>query len=217
MIIKLLSLIKSIWFNFRFLPLPVAIKLPFWIRIGTKCKIYGNIQINECASKRFSIQIGGNGSPHVSPNKLTYFYVGKNARIIFYGRASIGVGSSVRVDKDGVLIIGDNFSTNRNCNISCSYRMEFEDDVLFGWNINVRDTEGHQVYINGKSSERHKEVVIHEHVWVGSFSDILKGVEIGKGSIIAWRSCVLTRFPEENLLIGGYPAKVLRNSVVWEK
>lgn len=217
MLISILSLIKSIIFNFRFLPLQEALKLPFWVRIGTKCSVKGKIQLEEEARMRFAIKIGGTGSAHISPNKLTYFFVGKDAKVIFKGKASIGLGSSVRVDREGVLSVGPNFSTNRNCNISCSHNMVFEDDVLFGWNIQVRDTDGHQVYISEKPSERCKKVILHEHVWVGSFSDILKGAEIGKGSVVAWRSCVLSKFQNENVLLGGYPAKILRTDVSWEK
>lgn len=37
----LLSLPKSIWFNFRHLPLRQAVKLPFYIRYGTRVRVGG--------------------------------------------------------------------------------------------------------------------------------------------------------------------------------
>ena len=43
----LLSLPKSLWFNFRHLPLKQALKLPFYVRYGTRVSVKGRIIIED--------------------------------------------------------------------------------------------------------------------------------------------------------------------------
>ena len=54
-----------------------------------------------------------------------------------------------------------------------------------------------------------QSIVINENVWIGSNVVILPGVKIGKNSIIGAGSIVTKSF-DENSLIGGNPAKLIR-------
>lgn len=54
-----------------------------------------------------------------------------------------------------------------------------------------------------------KDVTLEENVWVGMGCIILKGVTIGKNSVIAAGSVVVNSIPP-NCLAGGNPAKVLK-------
>ncbi|HEY9752233.1 MAG TPA: hypothetical protein V6C46_04750, partial [Coleofasciculaceae cyanobacterium] len=52
-------------------------------------------------------------------------------------------------------------------------------------------------------------------VWIASHVSILKGVSIPDNSIVATRSVVTKSFNMQNTLIGGVPAKVLKNNINW--
>ena len=41
----------------------------------------------------------------------------------------------------GALEIGDNFFCNKNCTISCNDKITIGDNVLFGWNVEVLDSD----------------------------------------------------------------------------
>lgn len=214
----LLSLPKTIFFNFRYLPFKQAIKFPFFVFYNVKTDIKGKIHLDaHCLDNCFSIRIGGSGSEHIISNKYTYFKVGKMAQISFEGSAWIAEGSSIRVDRNGQLVMGDKFSCNKNCNISCSHRIVFGKDNLLGWNIFVRDTDGHRIYQENVPKESSKDVIFGEHVWICSFADILKGAYIPNGCVVAWKACVLSPINEENVLIAGFPAKVIKRNIRWEK
>jgi hypothetical protein len=58
--------------------------------------------------------------------------------------------------------------------------------------------------------ERDAGIEIGEHVWIGMHCCILKGVRIGRGSIVAAGS-VVTRDLPENCLAAGVPARVVRD------
>lgn len=212
---KIISIIKSLVYNIRLFGFRVGIKCP--ILFSSQIKVQGlsknKIKLPK-SPKRFGICIGFGGSNGVSSNK-GYLSIGHTGTIVFKGRASFGAGASIRVDS-GTLTIGKNFSANKNVFISCTDSIKIGDNVLFGWNVNVRDSDGHRVYVSGKANPDLKPVIIGNHVWAAANVDILKGVIIGDNSVIAYRSCVLKPMKGENLLIAGYPAKVVRDNVEWK-
>ncbi|MCX6501594.1 MAG: DapH/DapD/GlmU-related protein [Microbacterium sp.] len=54
------------------------------------------------------------------------------------------------------------------------------------------------------------EISIGEGVWVGSGAIILPGITIGDGAVVA-AGAVVTRDVDPHTLVGGVPARVLRN------
>ena len=61
------------------------------------------------------------------------------------------------------------------------------------------------------------DIIIGNHVWIGAHSTILKGSNIKNGSIIAIKSLVSSYFENENIIIGGIPAKELKRNIYWER
>jgi acetyltransferase-like isoleucine patch superfamily enzyme len=59
-----------------------------------------------------------------------------------------------------------------------------------------------------------RRCIIGEHVWIGEYVTVLKGVTIGSGSMIAIRSLVTRDIPT-NCIAGGVPARVLRENATW--
>lgn len=62
---------------------------------------------------------------------------------------------------------------------------------------------------NDKLPENYAPVVIEDDVWIGAYVTILKGVTIGRGSVIAAGAVVTKSYPPYSI-IGGVPAKVLK-------
>ena len=62
---------------------------------------------------------------------------------------------------------------------------------------------------NEKKPTDDQNVMIEDDVWVGARSIILKGVTIGRGSVIAAGSVVNKDVPRYSI-VGGVPAKVMR-------
>lgn len=92
-------------------------------------------------------------------------------------------------------------------------RIEIGHRVLLGANVVVTDTDFHpldpaerlQDVLNGA----HAPVVIEDDVFVGMQSLILKGVRIGRGSVIGAGS-VVTRDVPPGVIAAGNPARVIR-------
>ena len=90
--------------------------------------------------------------------------------------------------------------------------MKFGKDVLLGWNINIRDSDGHKI-IETSNKKIINNINIGNHVWICSNVDILKGTQIGDNCIIGYRSLVCGLKCEDGKLIAGVPAKIIKNDV----
>lgn len=161
------------------------------------------------------IELGTGGSEGV-PNQRGYFCVEKNAHIHFAGKAYFAQGCVIRVD-GGRLEIGSNFNANKNCTLWCNERIAIGENVLLGYQVYLRDDDGHSIMTDGVLAEKSKSIVIGNHVWCSANVSILKGVVIADDSVVGYNSCVFGQFEESNVLLGGYPAKVLKKNIQWKK
>ena len=62
-----------------------------------------------------------------------------------------------------------------------------------------------------------QNVIIGKHCWITSRCTILKRTNLPDGTICAANSLINKEFTEENTLIGGVPAKVLKSNVKWNE
>ncbi len=71
-------------------------------------------------------------------------------------------------------------------------------------------TTNHDIYDLSKHVDG-KEITLGDFCWIGMNSVILPGVELGPHTIVGAGSVVTKSFPEGYCVVGGNPAKVIRN------
>lgn len=212
LLLYIVSIPKSIYFNFRCLPFDIAIKLPFYVHYNVKLgELHKGIIRIDAPVNTFMIKYGVGGVKGIDANRSQLWL--QNGTITFRGRASFAEGCSIR--NNGELVFGDNFGAGKNCFISCSKQVVFGNDILMAWNGTVRDSDGHTVLYDGIPQESSKSIVIGNHVWLAAESHILKGVRIGNNCIVAYKSLVNKPFDEVGILVGGSPAKKIKDGVSW--
>lgn len=130
------------------------------------------------------------------------FMVGRN--VSFYAKP---FPSSVSVNKQAKLWVGDNVFFNYGLDIGCTRSIRIGSNTIIGPMVNIIDSNFHPVDREDRSQS--KGIVISDNVWIGRGAVILPGVTIGQNSVIAAGS-VVTRDIPSNVLAGGTPAKVIR-------
>lgn len=100
--------------------------------------------------------------------------------------------------------IGKNFKINGNGNVTIGDRCDIAPEVTF-------QTGGHQI---GDASRRAGKGLICSQkvgngVWIGGRVTIIGDTTIGNSSVIAGCACVVNDV-EDNVLVGGVPAKIIR-------
>ena len=190
------------------------------IRVRKKTK---NICSVDCLLKDSRIDIRGSNNTLIikksgSFNKLDIVIVGNNN--------IINIDEDVFFRDAKILIEDDTCSLNihRECvfagDISMSVMegtcLEIGEGCLFSKNIDIRTGDGHSVLnIEGTRTNPSENVSIGKHVWVGAGVSILKGVQVSADTIVATRSVLNKKYMQENVLLAGVPAKVVKEDVKW--
>lgn len=130
---------------------------------------------------------------------------------------NFNLGSAGRGKK---VVVGENTSLNRaqfDLHDSSFAEVQIGRDNLWSKGISVRPDDLHQMYdINtGEILNTPKPIIIHDHVWVGADVTFMKGAEVASNSIVGNGSLVTKKFTQENIAIGGVPARILRENVNW--
>lgn len=110
---------------------------------------------------------------------------------------------------------GAKFSA-RHSNIIIKSNVMFGPNVLIrGGNHNTEVVGKFMFDVKEKRSHDDEDVIIENDVWVGANVTILKGVSIGRGSIVAAGAVVTKSFPPYTI-IGGVPAKLIKRRFDFE-
>ncbi len=115
------------------------------------------------------------------------------------------------------ITIGNNVSINSDCHIGAISHINIGDNVLIGSKVFITDHShgnNQKSEINIPPSKRKLfskgDVIIEKNVWIGEGAVILPNVVIGENSIIGANSVVTKSIPK-NSVVGGAPAKILKN------
>lgn len=210
---KILALPRSLVINLRLFGM-AGIKIPILVANNVKCKGLRRGAIEIANPKPCSVILGFDGVQGIQAHKNGYLIIGKQGKILFKGTAFFASGISIRVER-GLCSLGDKFSCNKNVFLSCSEGIDVGDDVLVGWDVSIRDSDGHRIIDNGQEKPSVKQVTIGNHVWIAAHADILKGVMIPNDCVVGYRSCVTKKFNETNCIIAGFPADIVRKNINW--
>ena len=96
--------------------------------------------------------------------------------------------------------------------------VQFGDSALFAWEINVFTGDSHAMFDAATLEVLNppRDIVTWPQVWIGLGALLLKGADVGSGSIIAARSVVNDAIPPR-CLAAGAPAKVVRRGVSYTR
>lgn len=110
---------------------------------------------------------------------------------------------------------GKNIHIQENVFINSGCKMQDQGGIFIGDNVFI----GHNVCLLTLNHEKEPEkrgdmypsaIHIENNVWIGSNATILPGVTIGSGAIVA-AGAVVTKNVKANTIVGGVPAKFIKN------
>ena len=211
---KLLSIPKTVYFNFVCFDWATARKLPVLVAYETRLKDLrrGRVAIC-CIPQRFMVKIGFGGTDSIMPHRSNVYL--PSGQVRFHGHADLSEGISL--SNTGEMDIGANCFTNVNCTLWCSQHVSIGNDFTAGWNVLIRDSDGHCMMENGEAKPCTKPIRIGNHCWVGSDSTVMKGSEMGNDSVLAMRSLLNKPWPQEHILLAGTPARPVKENISWQK
>ncbi len=109
------------------------------------------------------------------------------------------------------MTIGKNVFINAGCKFQDQGGITIGDGALIGHNV-VMATLNHDMVPEKRGDLHPAPIVIGKNVWIGANATILPGVTVGDGAIVA-AGAVVTKNVPANTVVGGVPAKIIRQSV----
>lgn len=154
-----------------------------------------------------------------------------NGKILVTNLGKISIGRNVVMNSESVpnpvgtalmrlyaengnsqIIIEDNVGLSSSL-VYASKSVVIKEGTLVGADSIIADSDFHDIKIDETTGKRGKgsssEIVIEENVFIGTRSVILKGVHIGKGSVVGAGSVVTRDIPAGEIWAGN-PAKFIR-------
>ena len=140
-------------------------------------------------------------------------------RAFVENRGQIVLGERVRIDartvpvelvahEGATLTIGSGTYINYGASISAHERVTLGTNCLVGNYVLIMDSDYHDLKDHTKPG-RADPIVIEDDVWIGTRATVLKGVRIGRGSVVGAASLVTTDIPPHTLAFG-VPARAIK-------
>ena len=172
--------------------------------------------------------------------------VGNNNRIVIEDDAKISLSQfSIVGDNNDIIIgshfsavycellIGDNgcsiiFGTNdtihgrssRIVNIEAYEKTSIKigNDCMFSNDIQIHSSDSHSITdIQHNRINYSEDICIGNHVWVCMRTVLLKGTQIASNSVIGAGTICNKKFSQENVIIAGNPAKIVKKNINWDR
>jgi acetyltransferase-like isoleucine patch superfamily enzyme len=156
------------------------------------------------------------GLPVLQKHRRSTMRFGPGLQLRSFGRSNpLGINHPVflaTLQENACLEIGENFAMSGG-SICVAQHVKIGNRVALGANTTIADTDFHplDLALRRQSPQQGNAgaVIIEDDVFVGMNSVILKGVTIGRGSVIGAGSVVAKDIPP-GVIAAGNPARVIR-------
>ena len=194
------SVLKTAWYSIRFHGVVVVGR-------GSRIRVHRSARVSLASKSVLAI-----GIAHATPvGAVLRLRPRSNLRVD--GRVQIMRACNVAVDYDATLTIGADTFFNEGSSVVCYSDTTIGSGCAISWGVRILDSDVHKLVQEGKSSP-HAPIQIGKDCWIGTNAVVLKGTELGDGSIVAAGAVVASKVPP-NSLVAGVPARVMRENVTW--
>jgi len=92
------------------------------------------------------------------------------------------------------------------------------DDCMLAYDIDIRTGDSHGIYNeSGQRINKSENITVGRHVWMGTKCIILKGVNIGEGSIVGTGSVLTSGQYPPGVILAGNPARLVKRGITWKR
>lgn len=123
-------------------------------------------------------------------------------------------------DSNNEIIVGSNTSLYGKSNFAAieGTKIRIGDNCLFSGDLQFRTGDSHSILnMQGERINQSKDIVIEDHVWIGTRVTCLKGVHISKDSVVAATTTLCKDYKISNVIIGGVPGRIIKTDINWSK
>ena len=103
------------------------------------------------------------------------------------------------------------------CGNGCEIRIG--KDCMFSSNITIMTHDGHAIFDKTSKEKLNKpqSVFVGNHCWFAKNVALIKGAQIQDNTVVGINSTVCNKIEEQNCVVAGSPAKVVKSNVNWSR
>lgn len=180
----------------------------------TICRSQGKISFADVCH-RGMVRIGRTPGHFFAESRKCFFLLDPNTEIVIGGNVVIGTGVSIRLTNEAVLELNDGCVLGDNVNIMCEKHISIGRNTVVTFESRIIDTNFH--YIIDIESQviirKNHDILIGANNWICNNTTIMKGTVTPNNCIVASLSLLNKDYGnEENVIIAGAPAKIVRRN-----
>lgn len=214
-----INIIKTVYVNFRLLPLKDVLKFPIFIYGNTRIiSLGGSIEVHGKTTTGM-LKIGRHDDNYTDKGR-NVICVTSGSKIAIEGHISLGSGNIIRVADGGTLTLGDMVQTGNHVRIDCCNNILLGKLCGISYDSIISDCNHHfLIDLNTKNIARNKGIVdLGERTFIGNNCFVFKGCKTSPGSVVSAYSFVSMNYSRTpNALIMGNPATIIDENItrVW--
>lgn len=208
-------LLKSIRFNFHYLPFNQAVRMPILLRKPRFVRLQGKVVIDSSAV-RFGMIVMGKFVNTCNPDSGTVFDI--DGTLIFKGEAIFANNSAIMIQDGGIITLGNHMDCAGQ--LKCANRVEFGDDCVVAYNSMVMDSDWHALtdVVTGKLVKKTAPVKIGNNNFISFNCLVTKGTTTPDFCTFTYNSHLCKKYDVEPYsLLGGNPCKLLDEGYYYDR
>ena len=214
-LIGIRGVLKSLWFNLRYVPMPLSMKFPVILS--------PDVEIRNCRRGAIVFRGGvtgcmsiGFGDLEYAPHKKSMLNLKGTLIVNGKGFHNFASGTILYVGEGATAEFGNKFSCSHDCKFYIRKGLKVGDDNMWSYYNVVMDNDGHPIF-NDRNEviNPNKEVVFGDKVWMGCRCTVLKGVNVPDNTVIATNSLVNKSPNQSGCIIAS--SRVLKDDIHWER
>ena len=211
----IVSLPCTIYFNFHYLPLKQAIKLPI-VLYSPRFWALGGKVIIKSSNVRFGMIRLGLFNASIDNGK-GFTWMNEGGTVIFYGNFATGPGSVFKIGKATALLeFGNGINNTSSLKIDCHYHIKIKDRSRIGWGVIIMDSNLHRLKNSDGSwaGKGYDAIEIGENSWISSQCVVLPGTLFPSYSVCSLGSILNRDYSNSGKgLYAGRPAKLIKEGI----
>lgn len=208
-------LLKSIRFNFHYLPFSQAVKMPILLRKPRFVRLKGKVVIDS-NNVKFGMIVMGKFVNTCNPDSGTVFDL--DGTLIFKGEAVFANNSAIMIQDGGTITLGNHMDCAGQ--LKCAKSIEFGDDCVVAYNSMVMDSDWHALtdVVTGKLIKKTAPVKIGNNNFISFNCLVTKGTITPDFCTFTYNSHLCKKYDVEPYsLLGGDPCKLLDEGYYYDR
>ena len=128
---------------------------------------------------------------------------GKMQLLVYGKKASCKIGENTTIADMQIVLMDNEIEIGSDCMISNNVKVITDTHSVIDINTNK---------VLNKPTNK---IIIGNHVWIGQGATLTKNAQIPSNCIVATSSVVSKKFEKENCILGGIPAKIIKENITW--